>query len=654
MFTQQQWEVLARSGVYLSNLSEEEVFRIAKKEIRVENLSDEKLLEFLRIANATYRGGVQIISDGDYDYIYIEELRKRQPMHPFLHQVEPEAAFVGKTVRLPIKMLSTEKAYTRIKIENWTKSLAKAAKEIGINPETLIVKVTPKLDGFAAYDDGTLLYTRGDGVRGTDVTRVFEKGLKIFGDGRRGLGAGEIVIDKDYFKNNLAAFFENSRNFQASILAEKKIDERVQRAIDCGAALFAPFSQLPSWKGTIQELLDGFENIISEVKSYVNYDVDGVVMESLDPKLNDYLGSTQNHHRWQIAYKTNVEKAIVKVIRVVPNTSRTGRVNPTAELEPTRLGGVTITWVTGHHYKLVKEKGIGTGAIIELVRSGNVIPKIENVIEQAEPEVPTVCPACESNLVWDKDYLYCPNTSGCRAQVENTIIHFFKTLGNVDGFGPANIHELYSKGVGSVYDIYLLNLESFIKYGFGQKTAQNLLDQLNRSRTEPVEDWRFLAAFGVFRLGKGTAQKILQHYELLEVFNLTEDELIKRKIGIAKTLSKTIVEGLEKIKDEFLKLYSLGFNLQRTPLISELKELGTVSQIAGKQVVFTGEMEHGTRSEMEFEARRLGAKVGASVSGKTDFLIVGNNVGQKKITAAQEKGVKIISESEYLSMIRKQ
>lgn len=651
MFSQQQKDVLVRSGVSLSQLTEEEVFRIANKDIEVESLNDKKLIEFLRIANATYRGGVQIISDADYDFIYIAELSKRQPTHPFLHHVEPEAAFEGKTVRLPVKMLSTQKAYTRNAIENWATRIRKAALEIGIDPDELVIKVTPKLDGFAAYDDGLRLYTRGDGIRGTDVTRVFVRGLKIYGDGKRGHGAGEIVVDKDYFINNLSHFFENSRNFQAAILAEKKIDERVQYAIDSGAALFAPFSQLPSWKGKMQDLLNDFETILAEARSYVNYDVDGVVIESTDLKINEYMGATQDHHKWQIAYKTNVEKAEVKVIKVVPNTSRTGRVNPIAELEPTRLGGVTITWVTAHHYKKVEKEGIGTGAKIVIVRSGNVIPKIEEVKEPAKPEIPSVCPTCQSELVWDKDYLYCPNTSGCSAQVENTMIHFFKALGNVDGFGPSTIHKLYLNGVDSVYNIYQMSLEDFIKYDFGEKTAQNLIEQLNRSRMEPLEDWRFLAAFGVFRLGEGNSQKILQQYKLLEVFSLTEGEL-KNTEGIDES-AKAIVEGLHKIKDQFVNLYNLHFNIQRTPLISEQRELGTISQISGKQILFTGEMEHGTRAEMEVEARKLGAKIGTSVSGKTDFLIVGNNVGQKKITAAQEKGVKIISESEYLSMIRR-
>lgn len=652
MFTKEQQHILARAGVMISNLTEEEVFKIANREIEVEQLNDEKLIEFIQIANATYRGGVQIISDADYDFIYIPELRRRNPKHPFLQAVEPEAAFIGKTIKLPVQMLSTDKAKTRTEIEKWLENIRKSAKDIGIDPVTLKIKVTPKLDGFAAYDDGERLYTRGDGIRGTDVSRVFERGLKVGGDGKRGHGAGEIVVNKSYFAANLSEYFENTRNFQAAILAEKKADERVQQAIDLKAALFQPFSQLPSWTGTMQELLSDFDKIIASVWSYVDYDVDGVIIEITNETLKQYMGATQNHYRWQVAFKANVGNAQVTILRVVPHTSRSGRVNPVAYFPPTRLGGVTIQRATAHHYKMVKENGIGAGAVIELVRSGMVIPKIEKVIAPSEPEIPDLCPSCRTKLVWDKDYLYCPNTAQCVAQIENTIIHFFKTLGNIDGFGPKTVKQLYSKGLNSVNNIYRLNVEEFIELGFGEKTTQNLFQELRRSRTEPLSDWRFLAAFGVFRMGTGNCQKLLQHYHLLEVFKLTEEDIDNIE-GFDKSLSKVVIDGLHKIENDFFRLYNLGFNLQATPLLSELRESGAISQISGKQIVFTGTMEHGTREEMEVEARKLGAKVGKAVSKKTDFLVAGTNVGMTKINDAKEKGITVLNEREYLSLIQK-
>ncbi|MFV1976287.1 MAG: BRCT domain-containing protein [Candidatus Scalindua sp.] len=667
MFASEQKSILNKSGIKLKILTEEKVSQIAERAIDVDTLSDDQLVEFLEIANAAYRGGVRIISDEDYDHIYIDSLRNRDPKHPFLGAVEPEAAFAGKKVELPVQMLSTKKAYSHQEINKWIKSLQKSARKIDIDDEKLSILITPKLDGFAAYDDGEHLYTRGDGRRGTDVTRVFYRGLVVGGDGERGHGAGEIVVKTEYFEKYLSKYFDNSRNFQAAILAEKKEDVRVQRAIDEKAAIFMPFSQLPSWEGSISELIDNFDNVVAKVWAYVDYDVDGVILEVTDETLKKYLGSTRHHHSWQMAYKKNIEKAEVKILRVVHQTSRSGRVNPVVEIEPTRLSGATIRRVSAHHYKMVKDKGIGPGAVIELVRSGLVIPKIEKVIKPSEPIIPKTCPSCHVGLIWNGDYRCCPNTMECPAQIENTMEHYFKTLGNIDGFGAKTISKLYKNGVRTVWQIYQMKVDNFqqmkcekedaetkkIINCFGPVQSKNMRDQLNRSRLDPIEDWRFLASFGVFRMGGGNCEKLLCCYRLLDVFELDESKIAEVE-GFAKVTAKAIVTGLKKIRKQFMMLYESGFNLQITPLLSELKEAGVISNISGKKVVFTGAMTSGKRTEMEADARKLGAKVSSSVSKKTHYLVAGENVGQKKIDAAKSKGVTVISEKQYLQLIRRE
>ncbi len=668
MFTKEQKSLLNKSRIKLEFLTEEKVFKIAERAINVDSLSDDQLVEFLEIANATYRGGYQFITDEDYDSIYLAELKKRRPKHPFLQVVEPEAVFTGKKVELPVEMLSTEKAYSRKEVERWIKRLRKAAKDIGIYDKKLSILITPKLDGFAAYYDGKHLYTRGNGKRGTDVTRAIERGLAVCGDGKRVRGAGEIVVETEYFKKYLSKYFDNSRNFQAAILAEKKADARVQRAIDKKAAIFMPFSQLPTWRGEVSTLIENFENVVAKVWAYVDYDVDGVVLEATNKSLKKYLGATRHHHRWQIAFKENIENAEVKILNVVHQTSRSGRVNPVVEIEPTRLSGATIRKVTAHNYKIVEKEGIGTGAIIELVRSGLVIPKIENVKKPSKPSIPRICPSCQSKLIWDGDYLICPNTLECPAQIENTMEHFFKTLGNIDGFGEKTINKLFINGVTTVLQIYRMGVEDFqkMKCGkedaetnsknvncFGPKQSKNMVDELRRSKIDPIEDWRFLAAFGVFRMGGGNCEKLLRHYRLLDVFDLEESKIAEVE-GFAEVTAKAIVSGLKKIRRQFMNLYELEFDLQITLLFSELKEAGIISEISGKQVVFTGSMTSGKRAEMEAEARKLGAKVSSSVSKKTDYLVTGENVGETKISAAKSKGVKVISENQYLRLIGKE
>ncbi len=614
----------------------------------IKSLTTEELLLALKVSNAAYRAGFPIIEDSVYDRVFIGELKLREPEHSYLEMVEPEPVVSAKTVALPQKMLSTDKAYSVKEIEKWVDRLLKAADEVDFEPTNLKIRVTPKLDGFAAYDDGDMLYTRGDGFRGQNITRAFKRGLKVAGGGKRGSGPGEIVIKKSYFNENLSDKFENSRNIQAAIIAEKKIDKSIQQAIEDGACVFYPFSEIENWEGHYSELLSNFEFICEEIWNKVDFDVDGIILETTSEELKSHMGATRKHHRWQIAFKVNEESAEVEVLRVTPQTSRTGRITPVAELKPTKLSGATLSRATVHHYAMVKANGVGKGAVVELVRSGLVIPKIERVIKSVEPDIPKVCPSCETELIWEGDHLICPNKTNCPAQTENTLVHFFKTLGNVDGFGPKVIEKLHQNGVKKIHDVYELKQRDFINYGFGDKISQNLEDQLFSSKTIEVEDWRFLAAFGVTRLGLGSCERLLEHHTLEYLFDASIKDMIEID-GFAQLSAEAIHEGLKKIKNEFFKVYRLGFNLAITQKISE-KSM-TNSPIAGKILVFTGTMTQGSRSDMEKKAKGLGAKVGTSVSSKTNYLVTGEKVGINKINAARSKNVDVISEEDYLKII---
>ena len=651
-FSKEQKDILSRSGIKLRNLTDEKIFEIAERKVDEGSLSDDQLIEFLTVANAFYRAGRQIISDADYDFTFLAELRARHPKHPYLQAVEPETAFAGKTVELPIRMLSTEKAYSKKDIEKWVARVEKAAKELNKDFTQILFKVTPKLDGFAAYDDGKRLYTRGDGRRGTDISRVLERGLSVADSGKRGLGAGEIVVNRHYFDEVLAPYFDNPRNFQASVIKEKDLEEHADQAIKDKAAVFYPFNILPSWQGTWQKLNEEFDNIVKKMWTSTDFDVDGLVIEVLDSDLKELMGSTIHHHRWQIAYKINAESAEVRILKVTPNTSRSGRVNPVAEVEPTRLSGAMIQRATAHHYKMVLEKGIGPGALIELTRSGEVIPKIERVIEQAQPEIPKHCPSCQSELVWDGDYLFCTNRLECPAQIENSMEHFFKMLGNVDLFGSSTIKKLYENRVRAVEDIYRLKVTDFKSMGFGPKQSENLVAQLNRSRRERIEDWRFLAAFGVIRLGRGNCEKLLSHYQLEDIFKISKEDIAKIE-GFAEKTADAVVEGLRRIKRHFNNIYKLGFNLERTTRKDDVVRDQKESPLSGMTIVFTGEMKHGTREEMEKEAKNMGARIGTSVTGNTSLLVTGDRAGATKTKDAEEKGVRILSEDNYLEMIGK-
>lgn len=619
--------------------------------VTIGNYNDKILDALIKYCNLRYREGNPVVPDTFYDCVLIAELQSRDPQAEFLQEVEPEPELIeGKTVTLPVRMLSTDKAYSLDAIEKWVERVMKAALYLGIAEDEVLFKMTPKLDGFAAYDDGKRLYTRGDGYKGTDISHVFERGLKVYDDRSRGAGPGEIVVGKAYFASRLASEFENSRNFISTVIKEGEWSEEVKKAVEIGAVVFCPFSLLlPYHLGFADDLLVDFDKCKLELLTDSGFDVDGVVIECIHQDIKDHLGHTNHHHRWQIAFKENTEYHDIEVTDVIGQTAKTGRITPVAILKPTKVSGVTITRATGHHYGNIMNQGIGPGAIVRVCRSGLVIPKIEKVIKHAPASWPDNCPSCGAPTYIDGDNLFCSNTIDCPAQIERTIEYFFKTLGNCDGFGPKVIEQLVSKGFDTVLKIYAMSLNDFmVTCGFGEKTSWNLFEELGASQRRPIEDWRFLAAFGINNVGKGGCERLLKHHRLEEVFLLTVDQ-IEAIDGFGVKTANILADALTRIYPDFNALFKLGFNLIKTPLLSEAKAI--LSPINEKTVVFTGSMKTGSREELQKQAKLLGAKVGSSVSSKTDYLVCGANVGASKINDAAKHGVIILSEDEYLEKI---
>jgi DNA ligase (NAD+) len=630
------------------SLSKGLIQNIIQQKVLLDDLSNDDLAEFCQLANIAYRDGSPIVSDQDYDFIYLAELKRRLPHHSLLQTIEPEGqGFSEEKVLLPEVMLSTDKAYSWDEILKWIERIEKSCLEVDLNINDIQIKATPKLDGFAGYDDGLHLYTRGDGKKGSDITRVFNRGLQTFNDCKRGQGAGEIVVKKSYFEQYLSDSFEHPRNFQASLIKEKALDEKAQKSINDKAALFVPFSQLPSWVGSINELKSNFSQIVGNILTMVDFDVDGVVFELTHQVLKRHMGANRKFHRWQIAFKENKDKAQVKVLGITPQVGRTGKITPVAELEPTQLSGATIVRATGHHYGLVIEQGLGAGSVVELTRSGLVIPKIIKVLKSVETSIPSCCPSCKADLVWQSDFLMCINHGECPAQIIARMGYFFKILANNDGFGIATIEKLYEHGIRKISKIYQLSEYDFTQMGFGDKTSANLLNQLRRSSSEEIEDWRFLAAFGIARMGMGNCENLLKFCSIKDIFELDMHQIANID-GFAALSAELIVDGLKSVRDEFDLLSSYEFNLELTPLNQD--NLDFSHSLVGKKIVFTGKMQ-GSRDDMKKHAKSIGIQVVSSVTGKTDCLIIGDNVGQKKIESAEKFNVEVIKERDYINMI---
>ncbi len=600
----------------------------------------------LEAYNAAYRKGSPLVSDSVYDEL-VEELRGLDPDNAFLQVVEPETFSGKREVRHPVPMLSTDKAYTKKSLELYVARVTKSAADIDLEP--IIYRVTPKLDGLAGRDDGRILASRGNGEVGYDISNAFDKGVIPIGG--RGRGIGEIVALQSYFDDYLSNEFEHPRNMVVGIITSDTLNEYADKALKDGAVHFVPYDQLSKWEGRAEELLENTDKIIDELIEEIDYPIDGVVAEVINSELKEYMGATAHHYRWQIAIKSKGETATTKVESVTWQVGRTGNVTPVMEVEPVSLSGATIRRVTAHHAGMIIKEKIGYGSEIEIIRSGEVIPKLERVLKASKDvNIPTTCPICQTRLYWQKDFLKCENRF-CRAQIEQAISHWFKTLGNADWFGIKTIQKIVDNGFDSLEKIYALTEADFSNMEFGPVQSKNLAEALHVSRTKPVEDWRFLAALGIPNLGKGDSRKLLSHMTLDEVFETSKEKLEDKNIeGFGAIKVKAISQGIKNIRPLILHLVALDFNLVRTPLIDEINT--NDSPISGKGIVFTGKMLQGTREDMQAQARKMGAKIQTAVSGKTDLLVCGEKVGAKKLDKARKLGIEILSEEEYLALIK--
>ncbi len=604
-----------------------------------------ELVEKLSRFNEAYRNGESLVSDDEYDRL-VEELAGIDPGHPFLHSVEPEKFEEKKEVRHPVPMLSTEKAYTKNDLQRFVDRVVKAGAEIGI--DEVLIRVTSKLDGLAGRDDGKIFASRGNGEVGYEMSSAFRKGVLVVGG--RGLGLGELVIEKSYFDRYLATEFEHPRNMVVGIISSDKLNDFAKKALQDRAVQFVPYSTLPYWLGDSDDLIKNIDHITTDLAASTDYPIDGMVAEVTNDKLKEYMGSTAHHYRWQMAIKTKGKTTVTFVERIQWQVGRTGNVTPVLEVNPVSLSGATIRRVTGHNAGLIKKEKIGAGTEIEIIRSGEVIPKLEKVLHiSGDVNIPEICPACSSRLEWNNDFLKCKN-SLCIAQIEQSIYHWFKILGTADWFGIKTVRKLVRNGFDSLEKIYAMTEEDFVSAGFGPVQSKNLREAIAVSLSKPVEDWRFLAAFGISDLGTGDSRKILSHISIENILE-AKAKKIEELYGFGKISSHSIESSIRKIKNRMTHMLSLGFNLQKTPLEKDLKKID--SSIAGLGIVFSGKMASGSRQKIKNEARTLGANVQSAISGKTDYLVCGEAPGEGKVKKAEKAGVKIVSESEYYRLIKR-
>ena len=578
--------------------------------------------------NERYRNGYPIIDDNDYDLL-LSRLAEVYPDNDYFNQKELEVEnIIGKTIKLPIKMLSTRKIYSINDLKKWINNI------LEVSNNDIIFKVTPKLDGFAAHYQEQLI-TRGNGETGTDISIAIDRGLIM-----NGVGKGEITVKKDYFKQYLSNDYNNSRNVIAAVIKEGQLSPLIKTAIEEKAIEFNSFDNIATKYFNKDSLLENIEQVFQEFMDYY-IDTDGIVIEIIDENIKQLLGSTSHHHKWQVAYKKNIEFHNVKVNNIIWQTSKYGRVIPVIELEPTKISGAIISRVTGHNYGNIIKNKIGKGSIVEMCRSGLVIPHITKIVKGSMVEIITHCPSCTHELSIEDDNLFCKNLD-CKAQKVSRFELFFKTIGNCDGFGEKTLEKILVKDY-SIGDLFKLSIDDFMLLGFGQKTSTNLVTQLKNTRSVELEPYRFLSAFGFIGIGNGGCEKILKECSIEQVFDLTFDDLIKID-GFGKISADSFLISMKELNPLIKEMLSIGFNLKVAD-VSGIK-------LKGISFVFTGKLKM-PRKELEQLVKSMGGITEKAIKKSTDFLVAGEDIGANKIAAARKFDIKVLSEPEFFELIVK-
>jgi DNA ligase (NAD+) len=639
------------------------------------------------------------ISDLDYDKL-MRQLKDLEAEHPALLTPDSPTQRVGGKpregfvkVRHSSPMLSLDNTYNEDELRDWERRVHELT---GRQEVDYVCEL--KLDGMSLaliYEDGKLErgVTRGDGTTGEDVTLNVRtvRSIPLSIDRNKLKKAsvpadfevrGELLmptasfkkINEEREKNGLPTF-ANPRNFtagtvrqlDANITAERRMDFFPYILLQNGRTYFDRHSKTLSALGAAGfkvNLNHRLVHSIDEVWAFIQqwegkrdslpYEIDGIVVKVDRTGLQDELGFTGKAPRWAIAYKYAARAGITKLEDIRVQVGRTGKLTPVAMLAPVSIGGTTVRNATLHNMDEIERLGVKIGDYVQVERGGDVIPKVAKVIDDKDHPrgtrefvMPEKCPVCGTKVVrteGEVDYR-CVNAN-CPAKLTGTILHFAsRGVMNIDGMGESLVNQLIEKGlVKNVADIYDLTKKDLLSLErFADKSAQNILDEIENSKKLPLE--RVIYGLGIRMVGERTAQFLAEHFGSMEALaNASVEELQNvDEVGprIAESLAEFFSNPANKKLVDRLGNAGLAFKGQK-------KQRGT--KLAGKTFVLTGTLAHFTRDEAKKMIEDAGGKVTGSVSKKTDYVVAGTDAGSK-LDKAKELGVAVIDEKEMAGLV---
>ena len=645
-----------------------------------------------------------VISDQEFDFL-MHELQDLESRHPELYDANSPTQRVGSDLSTEFRqvehrypMLSLANTYNEQDVADWYESVRK-----GLAGEDFEVCCEMKYDGLSIsliYVDGKLTQavTRGDGVHGDDVTAnvrtIRSIPLVLSGDAsqQQDLFAvppyprefeirGEIlmpwkVIERLNAEREAAEepLFANPRNAASGTL--KSLDSRLVASRQLDAYLYYLLGeQLPadghyenlevarSWGFKISE---GMKKVrtLEEIYAFIRYwdterkrlpvATDGIVLKVNSLRQQRSLGFTAKSPRWAIAYKFKAERACTRLNEVTYQVGRTGQVTPVANMDPVQLAGTTVKRATLNNEDFIRSFDLHIGDYVYVEKGGEIIPKIVGVdIDKRPINAQSVqfiqrCPECGAPLVRYEGEAawYCPNDTGCPPQIKGRIEHFVaRKAMNIIGLGPELIEDYYRRRlIHNVADLYTIDVQQINGDGSRDKSAQNIVRAIEKSKEVPFE--RVVFALGIRFVGETSAKLLARHFKTIDALMQAGLEELQEIEGIGEVMAKSIISYFhnEANLDIIRRLREYGLQMQLSTLDAPLS-----NKLEGMSIVISGVFAHHSRDEYKAMIEQHGGKNVGSISSKTTFILAGENMGPSKLQKAEKLGIRILSEDEFLS-----
>lgn len=636
------------------------------------------------------------ISDQEFDFM-MKELQELEARHEDMFDPNSPTQRVGSDINQEFTqvthkypMLSLANTYSQEEVADFYNSVKK-----GLNGEDFEICCELKYDGLSislTYEDGKLVrgVTRGDGVHGDDVTanvKTIRSIPLVLKDGdwpKEFEIRGEILMPWNVFERlnqeREAAeepLFANPRNAASGTLKSQNSALVASRNLDAylyyllgdelpGDGHYENLEKAREWGFKISEGMRKVKTL-QEIYDFIDYwdtgrknlpvATDGIVLKVNSLRQQRTLGYTAKNPRWAIAYKFKAERACTRLNEVTFQVGRTGAVTPVANMEPVQLAGTTVRRATLNNEDFIRSLDLHIGDYVYVEKGGEIIPKIVGVDIEQRPIIAqpvtfiTHCPECGAKLVRyeGEAAYYCPNDAGCPPQIKGRIEHFISRKAmNIDSIGPETVDDFYRHGlVRNVADLYDIEVQQINGDGSRQKSAEKIVNGIEASKQVPFE--RVVFALGIRFVGETTARLLARHFKTIDALAAASLQDLLEVEGVGEVIAKSVMTYFRNPVTMQIVERLRGYGLQMA-LSEELMSSAT-DKLAGKSIVISGVFAHHSRDEYKQMIEQNGGKNVGSISGKTSFILAGENMGPAKLQKAEKLGIQIVDEETFLKMI---